>query len=185
MPLPKGAPTVNATDTPSLTDLVAWLSQQRWSRFARSLARSFYRFGRLSPRQEQAARSMYAKMKGRGGNFKRGSGAGSRNIPSERKPEIVPGMYEKDGMILRVRRAEAGFLYAMRYIPEESDERNRFAAFRFMGGLANILKPEDRMTFERAKLLGHMWGQCCVCGRNLTASKSIEEGIGPICAANI
>lgn len=36
---------------------------------------------------------------------------------------------------------------------------------------------------ETLKMYGKKYGNCCLCGRELTNSTSIEAGIGPICAA--
>lgn len=37
---------------------------------------------------------------------------------------------------------------------------------------------------EAAKAYGQRTGNCCICGRELTAEQSIERFIGPICAGN-
>lgn len=37
---------------------------------------------------------------------------------------------------------------------------------------------------EAAKAYGQRTGNCCICGRELTAEESIERFIGPICAGN-
>lgn len=40
----------------------------------------------------------------------------------------------------------------------------------------------EKLTLERAKELGKLYGICCRCARTLTNEDSIEAGIGPICA---
>ena len=40
----------------------------------------------------------------------------------------------------------------------------------------------EPLTLDKAKELGQLYGVCVRCGRALTDEKSIEAGIGPICA---
>jgi hypothetical protein len=44
------------------------------------------------------------------------------------------------------------------------------------------LSDETLMTLEDAKEFGRLYGMCCQCGATLTDEKSIEAGIGPVCA---
>jgi hypothetical protein len=41
------------------------------------------------------------------------------------------------------------------------------------------------MSIEAAKTYSRRIGACCVCGKTLTNAKSIERGIGPVCAGNV
>ena len=50
------------------------------------------------------------------------------------------------------------------------------------GILTEVRKDGTRLTLERAKELGHLYGMCIRCGATLTDEGSIEAGIGPICA---
>lgn len=43
----------------------------------------------------------------------------------------------------------------------------------------------ERLTLEKAKQLGHLYGRCCCCGATLTSEDSIEQGIGPVCAKKV
>ncbi len=43
----------------------------------------------------------------------------------------------------------------------------------------------ERLTLERARAFGHLYGRCMCCGRTLTDEASIEAGIGPVCAAKL
>jgi hypothetical protein len=38
------------------------------------------------------------------------------------------------------------------------------------------------MTLDQAKAFGALYGACCNCGKTLTDERSIEAGIGPVCA---
>jgi len=44
-----------------------------------------------------------------------------------------------------------------------------------------LINVEER-GLEAIKAIGLLTGNCCICGRTLTAEGSIDEGIGPICA---
>lgn len=87
----------------------------------------------------------------------------------------APGMFQTgDGTIYRVKKSrESGRLYAM-VLRGKKFEYDRGAIFR--------LTPADAMTLSAAKAYGVATGQCCVCGAELTDPKSVEAGIGPICA---
>ncbi len=50
------------------------------------------------------------------------------------------------------------------------------------GAMPKIQDSGIRLTLDRAKELGHIYGMCVRCGRTLTDEGSIEAGIGPICA---
>lgn len=52
-------------------------------------------------------------------------------------------------------------------------------------GLASrfVQSAAQRMTLEQAKEFGAIYGVCCQCGATLTDEKSIEAGIGPVCAS--
>lgn len=106
-------------------------------------------------------------------------GAARRAEPAE------PGFYEKDGEIFKVQLAVhgSGKPYAKRlvvYADEEDGENS--SAWMMSPGTVFHLKEEDRLTLERAKELGHLYGICVRCGRTLTDEGSIAAGIGPICA---
>lgn len=47
-------------------------------------------------------------------------------------------------------------------------------------GLTNL---DRKLTLDEAKAFGHKTGVCINCGRTLTDPVSVENGIGPICAA--
>jgi len=89
------------------------------------------------------------------------------------KVQTEEGMYLTEGNVYKVKRSQAGHLYAMLLTDE---------GFIFQRGAIRNIKPEHRMTLEEAKKYGQQTGTCCQCGRELTNENSIREGIGPICA---
>ena len=55
--------------------------------------------------------------------------------------------------------------------------------FDYSPGLVNEVRASGtRLTLERAKELGHLYGRCIRCGATLTDEGSIAAGIGPVCA---
>jgi hypothetical protein len=95
---------------------------------------------------------------------------------------LEPGMYARDGNVYRVVLSEAGRLYAKVWAEGDDDTPARF---EFAPGAIRDLRPEHRMSIEAAKTYSRRIGACCVCGKTLTNAKSIERGIGPVCAGNV
>lgn len=100
---------------------------------------------------------------------------------------IEPGVYEvdRDIYVVKWNRSKTG-LYAKVLV--EIGGRRRTEA----GEVANIefeyaphsiakIRPEHRMTAERARTLTLVYGRCLNCGRLLKAAESVERGIGPVC----
>ncbi|MFF5668844.1 DUF6011 domain-containing protein [Streptomyces hygroscopicus] len=90
------------------------------------------------------------------------------------------GMYLCESRIYRVKRSEAGRLYALELVTENGKSRfeyDRSAVFK--------LRPEHRMSVEQAAEHSRLIGACCVCGATLTDPKSIARGIGPVCARRV
>ena len=94
--------------------------------------------------------------------------------------ELELGMYRlSNGDIYRVQRSrESGRLYA-----KKLDWANN--SFVFESGAMRLLTAEDRMTLEEAKAWGVETGICCVCSAFLTDPRSVEAGIGPVCAGRV
>ncbi len=92
--------------------------------------------------------------------------------------EITEGVYRHADTYARVKKAVhgSGNLYATVL---------RAGSWEYAPGLVRRLTMADRLTLEEAKAYGHLYGQCIVCGRTLTDEKSIEAGIGPICAGRL
>ena len=65
--------------------------------------------------------------------------------------------------------------------------------FYFAKGMMNVLTSENKMSEADAKAFhdatkkkyGVDYGFCCVCGKLLTVKKSIDAGIGPVCAGKL
>lgn len=86
-------------------------------------------------------------------------------------------LYEVDGEIFRTFESRSsGNLYAKIW----TDEGWEYAA-----GAIRRIRPEHRMTVERAKELSVRFARCIRCGADLTAAESVERGIGPICITKI
>lgn len=105
-------------------------------------------------------------------------------------PNLVPGVYEVNGEIFVVKKnREKTRLYAKRLVERgngvvratESGERVRGFDFKWAPGAVYRIKLSDRMPVERAKELIVLYGRCIACGIALTAAKSVEQGIGPVC----
>lgn len=90
------------------------------------------------------------------------------------------GMYRLGVRIYRVKRSEAGRLYAMELVVERGLPR-----FMYDRGAIFNLRPEHRMSVEEAAEHSRKIGACCVCGTTLTDPKSIARGIGPVCASRV
>lgn len=108
----------------------------------------------------------------------------------------LEGMHRVGDEIFKVQRAVhgSGNLYAKRLVMVEPDCGGCAngepcgagcawsASFEYAPGIVRTLSAETKMTLEQAKEFGALYGTCCVCGRTLTDEKSIEAGIGPVCA---
>lgn len=94
--------------------------------------------------------------------------------------ELEIGMYRlSNGDIYRVQRSrESGRLYA-----KKLDWANN--TFEFSSGAMRLITAADRMTLDEAKAWGVETGICCVCSAFLTDQKSVEAGIGPVCAKRV
>lgn len=110
----------------------------------------------------------------------------------ERNPADVDGMYLlPDGRIVKVQFAVhgSGQPYAKLLVELDTPEIKRGKevryGFEYTPGLVKECKPEYRMSLEQAKEWGALYGACCCCGATLTDEKSIEAGIGPICARKL
>lgn len=107
-------------------------------------------------------------------------------VQTRTKTRADEGMYRKAGTIYKVQKAVHGskMNYAKRLVETLAVDKNgkRKWKFEYAPGFVYELRPEHALTVEQAKEFGALYGTCCVCGRTLTDEKSIEAGIGPICA---
>lgn len=110
--------------------------------------------------------------------------------PAAERPTEV-GMYRLGDEIFRVKESDAGRLYAMKLTPingarlRDSDEAVVRWSFVYERGAIHQLTAADKLTLEQAKEFGIRTGTCCVCARLLTDAKSVQQGIGPVCARNV
>jgi hypothetical protein len=164
------APQVNDT-----AELVAWLRGQGWSDFAQSLVESFEKWGRLTERQMEAARSMRAKAIAR--EAARATALADRaQRPAPRAAKPSPGLYSVSGTVYKVQQNRTKTsTYAKVLL--DSGEWNYVGQQPF-----GLLTPAARLTVEAAQAYGRRTGRCAVCARTLTNPTSIEAGIGPVCA---
>jgi hypothetical protein len=106
-------------------------------------------------------------------------------LPRLARPEIAEladGIYRKaDGRIYKVQRAVhgSGRMTAKLLV---IDEQTRTGSFEYQGLASRFVTSEERMSLQEAKQFGALYGFCVRCGATLTDEKSIEAGIGPICA---
>lgn len=108
-------------------------------------------------------------------------GLGVQEEPTLSEPQYVSetGMYQVDGRIFKVLPSRNSDRHYAKELVGEGDGTYRFAYAR---GAMRFLRAEHRMTDEQAREFGRTTGICCVCARLLTDPKSIEAGIGPVCA---
>lgn len=95
--------------------------------------------------------------------------------------QVTEGMWivesgDRPTRVFKVQRAVhgSGHLYAK----ELTDGKFTYAH----GALPLIGRYGRPMTIDEAREYGRLYGVCAVCGATLTDEKSIEAGIGPVCA---
>lgn len=100
---------------------------------------------------------------------------------------VVMGVYESPAGIFVVKaNKERSRLYAKKLEViggERLTEAGEHVNFEFVydkGAIFN-LRPDQRMSLERAKELAIRYGRCLNCGRRLKDATSVERGIGPVC----
>lgn len=92
---------------------------------------------------------------------------------------VTAGFFEMDGRIYKV-------------VPSRSTGRNyamslaapgvRKGTWNYEKGAMYALTESMRLSLEQAKAYGSSHGFCICCGALLTDPKSVEAGIGPVCA---
>lgn len=95
-------------------------------------------------------------------------------------PMAKPGFYVNDGIVLRVQfNKTKTATYAKRL---DIDPSARKGTWVYAPGVGATLANAQPLTAEEAARLGHAHGVCMMCGRELTVPKSVERGMGPVCA---
>lgn len=119
-----------------------------------------------------------------------------RSSLGQTREPVREGFYLVDGDILKVQIAVhgSGRLYAKRlHIDELTDleldpelrrpgQKVCHGTWVYEPGLIKAIRPEHRLTADKAAELGKLYGMCVRCGRTLTKEESIERGMGDICA---
>lgn len=148
--------------------LLGWLAAQTWSAFATDLVAQARSGRALSERQVAAAERMRAKVAARPAE------------PAEPVEAVTEaGIYRAgDGRLIRAKVSQAGNLYGLVL---DLDTRS----WAYAPGVLRQVTPADRLTVEQATAHGLTHGWCCVCGKELTAEKSVAAGIGPVCARRL
>lgn len=86
------------------------------------------------------------------------------------------GMYQdRNGVVYRVQKAQAGHLYALTLNPQTGH-------FDFIRGAIAQLDESMRLTLEQCQEIGRAIGRCVVCGARLTDPDSVVRGMGSVCA---
>lgn len=104
------------------------------------------------------------------------------------------GLYELGDTIYKVKNNRAGTRVYAEVLTMSVGEAQRLTAtgatikakYEFQGhDKLALLRPEMRITGERAKELTVIFSSCIVCGAHLKAAQSVERGIGPVCFGKI
>jgi len=108
-----------------------------------------------------------------------------RSLP---KPTPAVGYYLLGEDTVCVALSKSGHHYAKRLIftvtdAMDSDGESIYKPkWVYEPGLIYKLTGSKPLTLAEAAARGHLTGRCFVCGRSLETTKSVQAGIGPICA---
>lgn len=174
------------TEVDEAADLVAWLEAQDWSEFAQSLARQARSGMPLSERQIASASSMRLKCEGRA--QARAERLALADAAAERAAEIDAAI----GRVLqdRIYKVASGRIYKVQAGKESGNlyakVLGKSGRFDYEPGAIHDLRADDTrevISIVDAIEFGHRFGTCICCSRTLTAGKSVEAGIGPVCSS--
>ena len=160
--------------------IVSTLRPLEWSSFAQSLVSFYDKAGFLTKKQLIAGSKLV------GGLNKEQTEKWVVNIPDgfyvdvdekEYYPQIYKVFTTNSRRSIRSRGVHSPHPYWSTIID------NGFAHERIemllKDGLIRVLSMDDMVAY------GRLFGLCCVCGRSLDDAKSIEAGIGPVCAKKL
>jgi len=169
-----------------------------WSEFAASLSSNIAGYGGLTDRQLAAAQAMRAKVEARRAEGSQAQQANSgevdlaviREMFDTAKLKLKRPVYRAEGMILSLA-PDHGKNPGAIYVKAAGDTYlgkvlgTSFSASRAAGAeTLSGLKAIAENPLEAAVRYGRLTGSCACCGRELTDPKSVERGIGPVCASN-
>jgi hypothetical protein len=183
-------------DLDAKRELAAWLNQQEWSSFAKSLAEQFYRKGMaadsLSEKQWAAAEKMKATC-----DAKAAARAEKASRP-ETGIDLTPipsGYYAvPEGttrLKVRINHVEKGRWAGYTFVDDGAEYGNRRNYGRqapdgtYQGDIADALKAIAADPEAASTAYGKLVGRCGICNRQLEDAESIERGIGPVCAGKV
>ena len=176
----------------------------KWNDFARSLVEQFSRKGYLSPKQIEAGsrqiESNRRRVEERKAKEISSTGVRQANIGEVDFGKIreLFAVAQSNGLkrpkfhagdvkisLASPNGNNAGALYIVRDpdVYQGKIFHTKFLPSRdVLPDTLEVLRAIAENPSEYARMTGKQTGKCCCCGRELTDPKSIEDGIGPICA---
>ena len=100
-------------------------------------------------------------------------------------PVTEPGMYRRDGEVYQVVESKNHKLYAKRLVFTYVNGQVHKIELDYSKGMIFNIHAEDRLTLAEVAEIGKLTNHCVVCRHKLTVKKSIEAGIGPVCAKKV
>lgn len=110
-----------------------------------------------------------------------------RDAETSTHERSLEGMHIRNGDVYKVQIAHygSGRPYAKKLHVTEANG-TKMTSWEYVGRRPlRFLSEDTRLTIEKAREFGKMYGVCCVCGRILTNEESIEAGIGPVCGGRL
>lgn len=174
--------------------LIDFLRQQTWSDFARSLVKGYERYGSLTERQEQAARSMMEKTKAREAGRKRQEEVLDDAVGLDISA-LPAGLFAVPGgdtrLKVRVDRPDsgkwAGFVFVKDAAVYGAGRRYGMARpdGKYRGDIQDALTAIMADVAGARKAYGDLTGRCAICNRQLEDETSVAYGIGPVCREKV
>jgi hypothetical protein len=105
----------------------------------------------------------------------------------ETQKEAQAGYYvDGDDVFVVVISKRSGHPYAKQLtVSRNADGSVRHVSWEYAPRVAYRLASMAPLTVEEAGRLGHLYGHCIICCAALTDPKSVERGIGPVCAKKV
>lgn len=108
---------------------------------------------------------------------------GTPKVANKNLDEAVPvGFYLKDETVFRVVQSKNS---TRRYAKKLEVWSNGQAGWAYDAGAIKTLTLDMVLTLEQAASMGRHFGVCVICGATLSDPKSVEAGIGPVCAKKL
>jgi len=168
---------------PALVKLAAW------NDFAKSVGGQIRKYGRISEKQMTAVKALIAKTEAREAADAVGDLDPLHDLfDVARASGIKRPRLKIDGFVLkppgqRSRNPDAVYIYEReRYCGKVDSGRFTPAREGIITDPRPMLKRLAADPLNTAVAHGRRTGECACCGRELTCSKSIARGVGPVCA---